>query len=373
MKHNKIQQLIDLLSNLDIKHTDKTAVAGFDGFIDIITRPIACGDSKAPKRYYNDIKEFSSFISKRIGVSSSVELDEIDCKVGGNAPIYSNALGCLGVSTTCIGAFGFPEVESIFKKISENCNIIPVAVPGKCTAIEFSDGKLMLALNGEINSLTWNKICRRAGLEKLIDAFAQSKLIGLFNWGEMPLADDIWLGILNDIVPNIEGDKHVLFDFSDMARRKTKEIQAMLEIVKAYGAQFPTTISLNENEAKAVFEALGIDDNKPLPERGRQLREMIFAANIVFHYNNYTLGITENDVYRYDTFRITDPALTTGAGDNFNAGLSLGLLLGLELLDAIIIASSTSSYYVAYGHSPDLGSLIEFMKNMADITVLTKG
>ena len=49
MKHNKIQQLIDLLSNLDIKHTDKTAVAGFDGFIDIITRPIACGTAKHQK------------------------------------------------------------------------------------------------------------------------------------------------------------------------------------------------------------------------------------------------------------------------------------------------------------------------------------
>ena len=366
MEISRTERLVNILSNLDGKLSDISAVAGFDGFIDIITRPIACGDGGTPKKYYNDIEEFSSFISKRRGISSSIELDKLDCKIGGNAPIYANALGSLGVPTTCIGAFGYPEAGNIFKSMSKNCKIIPVAEPGTCTAIEFTDGKLMLALNGEINSMTWDMICRRAGMEKLINAFTESGLIGLFNWSETPLADDIWNGILKDIVPNMGKDKQFLFDFSDCARRKTKEIRSMLRIVKAFGTRFPITVSLNENEAQAVFEALDIHGEESLSERsdgGRQFREKISARNIVFHFNHYTLGFTQGGACRYDTYKIRDPAITTGAGDNFNAGLSLGLLLGLPLMDAMMIASSTSSYYVAYGNSPDLSDLLNFIKN----------
>ena len=52
-------------------------------------------------------------------------------------------------------------------------------------------------------------------------------------------------------------------------------------------------------------------------------------------------------------------------GDNFNAGLCCGLLLGFTLMDAIVTASMTSSYYVAKGRSPDMSELIGFMQENA--------
>lgn len=361
MKNIRIEKLANMLTGLNDKLTNITAVTGFDGFIDIITRPIARGDSRAPIEFYEDIPEFTTFLSTRAGSSCSVELAEYDRKLGGNAPIFANALGKLGVSTTCIGAFGYPEIENVFKDISPNCNIIPVALPGTCTALEFSDGKIMLALNGEINSMSWDIISKRAGLEKIIDEFSKGKLIGLFNWSETPLASDIWTGIINDVLPHISKDKRIIFDFSDCARRKKEEVSGMLDIITEFGRQLATTISMNENETKAIYEALGISDNVLLAESGELIRQRLSAEYIILHFHDYSMGFSKDGACKFDTFNIKSPIISTGAGDNFNAGLSLGLLLELSLIDAIIIASMTSSYYVAHGVSPDISGLIGFM------------
>lgn len=365
MERNRIETIALMLSEWNEKLKDLTAVAGFDGFVDIIARPIASGDSMNPKKYYENIREFSGFLSDRAGCSCSVELAQFDRKLGGNAPIFANALGRLGVSTTCIGAFGYPDTERVFKDISPNCHIIPVALPGTCTALEFTDGKVMLALNGEINEMTWELVSQRAGIDKLICEFKKAKLIGLFNWSETPMAGDIWNGIIQEILPHIDKDKQVIFDFSDCARHKKEEILGMLDIVTAFGRQLPSIISMNENEASAIRSAFDIGDDIQVLEYGDIIRKRLSAKYIVLHFHEYAMGFSEEGTYRFDTRIIGTPVISTGAGDNFNAGLCCGLLLGFTLMDAIVTASMTSSYYVAKGRSPDMSELIGFMHENA--------
>lgn len=361
MDNDKIKILTDKLTNRIEKLSDISVAAGFDGFIDIITRPIATGDSETPSGYFNNIPDFSNFLGQRAGNSSSVELAEFVRKLGGNGPIFANALGTLGVSALCIGALGYPEVENVFKGMSKNCKLVPIAVPGMCTAMEFGDGKIMLALNGEINTMTWELISERAGLDNIIKAFDEAKLIGLFNWSEIPNASEIWQGILDDVLPALNKNKYILFDFSDCARRDKNEILAMLEILAEFGKRIPIVISMNENETKAISDALGISEDTPLAESGELIRQKLSAKFVVFHFQNCTLGFSEEDMHKFKTFRIEEPIITTGAGDNFNAGLSYGLLLDFSLLDAMIIASLTSSYYVANGQSPSSDELIGFI------------
>jgi sugar/nucleoside kinase (ribokinase family) len=366
MGNSRIQLLADTLIRLEEKLTSFTAVTGFDGFIDIITRPIASGDSRMPEKFYEDISEFSTFLSGRIGSSGSIELAEFQRKLGGNAPIFSNALSRLGVLTTCIGAFGYPEIDNVFKDISNTCKIIPVAVPGTCTALEFIDGKIMLAINGELNSMNWDSIAKRAGIEKILEEFKNAQLIGLFNWSETPMASDIWHGIIDNVLPQINKNKRVIFDFSDCARRKKDDISSMLNIVAEFGKLLPTTVSLNKNETKAVCEALGISPDVSLGESGQLIRQRLSAQYIVLHFHDYCMGFSKDGAYRFDTLKIKNPVISTGAGDNFNAGLSLGLLFELPLKAAMIIGSMTASYYVAHGSSPDISELIEFMYENAE-------
>nr|WP_243140929.1 MULTISPECIES: PfkB family carbohydrate kinase [Lactonifactor] len=56
------------------------------------------------------------------------------------------------------------------------------------------------------------------------------------------------------------------------------------------------------------------------------------------------------------------PKLSTGGGDNFNAGLCFGLLQGLPLAESLRLGNATSGYYVRTGESPDVYRLYEFMQ-----------
>ncbi|MGE4572710.1 MAG: carbohydrate kinase family protein, partial [Candidatus Izemoplasmatales bacterium] len=56
----------------------------------------------------------------------------------------------------------------------------------------------------------------------------------------------------------------------------------------------------------------------------------------------------------------------TGAGDNFNAGFVLGLLLGLEPDEALLTGMSTSGYYVRNADSPTFADLNKFITDWAN-------
>jgi sugar/nucleoside kinase (ribokinase family) len=59
---------------------------------------------------------------------------------------------------------------------------------------------------------------------------------------------------------------------------------------------------------------------------------------------------------------ISKPKLTTGAGDNFNAGFVLGLLLGLDPEEALLTGMATSGFYVRNAKSPRYQELIDFIE-----------
>ena len=57
-----------------------------------------------------------------------------------------------------------------------------------------------------------------------------------------------------------------------------------------------------------------------------------------------------------------EPKLTTGAGDNFNAGFCFGQVLGLSPKESLILGTATSGYYVRNAESPTKEKLISFLE-----------
>jgi sugar/nucleoside kinase (ribokinase family) len=53
----------------------------------------------------------------------------------------------------------------------------------------------------------------------------------------------------------------------------------------------------------------------------------------------------------------------TGGGDNLNAGYCLGLLLGLDPSQCMILGMASSGSYVQESQSPDVTQLISYLKN----------
>ena len=59
------------------------------------------------------------------------------------------------------------------------------------------------------------------------------------------------------------------------------------------------------------------------------------------------------------------PKLTTGAGDNFNAGFVFGMIAGFPMAQTLLMGMATSGYYVRNATSPNLQELIGFLSDWA--------
>jgi sugar/nucleoside kinase (ribokinase family) len=56
--------------------------------------------------------------------------------------------------------------------------------------------------------------------------------------------------------------------------------------------------------------------------------------------------------------------ISTGAGDHFNAGFSMGQVLGFNLEESLCCGVGTSGYYVRNGASPTGTQLSEVMEKL---------
>jgi sugar/nucleoside kinase (ribokinase family) len=61
---------------------------------------------------------------------------------------------------------------------------------------------------------------------------------------------------------------------------------------------------------------------------------------------------------------VKEPKLSTGAGDNFNAGFVTGRLLGLNLEESLCAGTGTSGYYVRNAGSPTVKQLAAFIADL---------
>lgn len=337
--------ILDKFSENDINFK---VFLGFDGFIDKIYKPMKTKtrDITTP---FRTMTEFSRYIGEKSDKSCSVDLEPMQEKIGGNMPIVANALANLGCEAICLGAMGYPEIEPMFTTMNRNCTLISVTNPGYCYALEFEDNKLMLATNTHIDCLNYQKIINSVSEVSLIKYFEQCDAFAFLNWGELIHSNDIWENILKYIIPKCKfsSKKLMLIDFSDFSKRENEEVKKMLELLEGYSEIFDITVSVNENELSLLLEKLNLgryEDSYDV--QMTVLADKLKCKNFVLHLLDTTKYIKDSKVYSLEKEVIKEPKIITGGGDNFNAGLLFGLLLGLDIDNAIRIGSGLSSLYV---------------------------
>lgn len=361
----KIGQIIDTLFNIDEKLAGKTALVGFDGFVDCIVRAIRKIDVKNNYTYFKDISEFGLHIIDMKEKSCAIELHEQLVKPGGNMPNTANAMGKIGVKVNCIGAMGYPQIHDVFFGISKNCSLFSVANPGYCTAIEFSDGKVMLSVSNSINTMNWECIKRIIGIEQLIQFFVASDLIGMFNWSEIYCSTSIWEGIIKDVLHHHTPNKiqHMYFDLSDCSKKDSSDIQYALKQIMVFNHHYNVTLSLNENEMGCIFRAICPDDNSTDSEyQGDMIYKQLGVDTLIVHAIRYSISWNKEGRHRAKSLYIKCPILSTGGGDNFNAGVCIAMLLGFDIDSCLILGNALSGFYVKNGYSADIHELIEYLE-----------
>lgn len=283
-------------------------------------------------------------------------------------PILSNALGNLGVSVNCLGAMGASGPDPVFRKMHKNCTLHSFADPGYTMALEFNDGKIMLALMEPVDSITWDTIKNSMGLENIVGMFQKSDCLGMVNWSEVKNSSQIWECILEEIIPYHKPNKKqiMLFDLSDCSRRSREEIIHALNLIQSFTPHYKVILSLNENEARLLCRAMdntekGLDEIG-LDEIGGRINSTIDIDCLVIHATTYATAWDSIGQHRVGTLYTKTPKISTGGGDNFNAGLCFGQLLGCDTETSLFLANMAASFYVHNGFSPDALQLKEFLE-----------
>lgn len=346
------------------KDVDFKVLLGFDGFVDKILKPIK-SKTRENSIPFETMLEFSDYVKTKAGKSCSIDLEMVQEKLGGNMPIIANALSNLGCDTTCIGAMGVPEIHPAFRKMNEKCHLISVSHPGYCEALEFEDGKLMLATNFDIDALNYDKILKAVGETNLIQYFTECDAYAFLNWGELICSNDILANLMKNILPkcNFMSRKIMFIDFSDFSKRKDSEVSEMVKLLNQYAEYFNITISVNQNELDLLIEKLHIKKTEHTSDDEiLELYEKFRCENFVIHLLENTKYVENNSVKTIEKEVIKDPKIITGGGDNFNAGLLFGLLLGHNIEEAIVIAGAVSCLYVREAENVSLDQLKNYLK-----------
>lgn len=354
------REKFDSIKNVELN--EYKALIGFDVVLDHLVKVVKQKNEKGENELFSSISEFGSYLREKAGMSCCLELKTIQKKIGGNMALLSLAMSSLGVKTTCIGTAGSPE-EPVYQQLEEKCDVYSIAPYGTCTALEFNDGKIMLAEN-ETMQINWKNVedeLERAFMQKLV---IQSDMICLVNWSEMMYANEIWRNMLSFLPEaHTSKKKKVFFDLADFSHRSDEDVLECVHLIQDYSACAETTLGLNENETRNMAKVLGIAFTD-IYEVGKCIYEILGVDVLVIHTNMDAYAFSKNaQVVEGQAFTTKTPIALTGAGDNFNAGFCLGQLMELGVEACVLLGNASSGYYARYGKNTSWAGLKEFIQS----------
>jgi len=346
----------------------KLAVVGFDGFIDRIIHPVAqrigLGANYVP---FAGLAAFGERITAAAGKSTSIELFLEREQLGGNGPLMGRALLSAGLGVRYVGALGRPTIHPLFQDFAQKTSAVSLANPGITQALEFPDGKLMLGEPASMEELTFARLLEAVGERALLDLLGRADLVALVNWTQTPHMTEIFEGLLSKALPALpRRPRQYFFDLADPAKRPRDELREGVETIARFQKFGDTTLGLNISEGQQVAAVLGVPLAEPTPDNlqaaARGIREKLKIATVVIHPINGAVAATRDGAWWVEGPHCGQPAITTGGGDNFNAGYVAAQLLDLPPPCCLTVAVSVSGFYVRNAHSPSLAEIQAFLR-----------
>jgi len=353
------------ISNAKKNLPSRKAFVGFDGFVDKIVSPIDKVDFESNSHeLIPTITDFAGRIKSAAGKSSNIELFQKIEKLGGNGPIMANALMALGQEVRYMGALGDTHIHPVFSDFSKSTSAISLTDPGITNALEFEDGKIMLGTMQSLKDVNYEKIISALGEDGLIKLFDQSDSISMVNWTMLLNLTDVFKSLIANILPKLTSKKYFFFDLADPEKRTDKEIKELLDLLKQFEPFGKVILGLNLRESAQVVTLLSLDSNEPdLSLRAEAIKKTLKINSVVIHPVSSAHCATDNGNFNFDGPFCEKPKITTGGGDHFNAGFVSAKLMGLSDISALVVAVSTSGYYVRTGVSPTFENVVEFVNS----------
>ena len=278
-----------------------------------------------------------------------------------------------GLPLTYLGSLGVPEVDPVFAEFAtRTTDCYSFCNAGTTDALEFEDGKLMLGKIETLKDVNWEVMVKMLGEDRVVRLFSEAKLIGMVNWTMLPYVGDIW-DKLNDQILAARNDRPIVFiDLADPEKRTSADLRRALDQIAAFQQNANVILGLNLKEAGQVATVFDVhqpcDDNDEILTAAGAIREKLGIQCVVIHPRRGA-GAVRIDGQQpvsgwFDGPFVAQPKLSTGAGDNFNAGFCLGSLASLPIEQCLCAGTATSGYYVRQAASPTLEQLVDFCTNL---------
>lgn len=357
------------LSKLNLYNEKKHLMVGFDGFVDEIIHVVDQRKNDLEYERIPDIKAFSERIASVAGLSANIELVATQTKLGGNGPIMANALIAQGHEVSYVGAIGKQYIHPVFRDFADQCRtVVSLTDPGHTDALEFFDGKIMMGKMNNLVEVSFENLLLKMPLDDLTKLLSETDLIAFTNWTMLSSLNGI-ITEFSNIIAKLDKKPMVFIDLADPKKRTQEDIRQVLNIISAIPAK--TVLSMNLSESTIISLILGIKEDH-LTQRAIQIREKMGVHAIVIHPTNGAAMATATEGVWVDGPYTAKPKLTTGAGDNFNAGFCNAWLAGMNPGECLALGVCSSGFYVRAAGSATRDDLRKFMhqwieKNLGEI------
>ncbi|MFT5496343.1 MAG: sugar/nucleoside kinase (ribokinase family) [Kiritimatiellia bacterium] len=363
----KPDQVREMADAIEQSAPHQSVLAGFDGFVDEIMSVVDQRMSSTEFEPLETITEFGEKVSKAAGLSTNFELVPRQIKLGGNGPIVANAIAKHAYPVHYIGALGVPNIHPVYLDFAAHCaSVCSIADPGHTYALEFNDGKIMMGKGISLHDVCWEKLQAALPEPQLTDRLHAAGLLVLNNWTMLPYMNEIYHEFIRILGERAQRPR-IFIDLADPAKRPRDEIAEVTRIITAMQAVADVTFGMNEKESTQVAQVvLGVKPDD-LTDRAERLRAKLDLEMVVIHptHSAAVASRTEGAAVIDGPFT-PNPKLTTGAGDNFNAGFCVGLLSNLPAAGCLISGVCTSGFYVRQARSAKRPELVDFMRRWAD-------
>jgi len=347
------------------------AVAGFDGFVDEMIAVVAERrglDAWTPMAAMADL---GRVVSAAAGGNALREIVVRSQDAGGCAVNLGDTLAALGVRLDYFGTVGQPR-HAAFDAFAARCRTCTAwgSSFGRTLAFEFGDGKFMFSAVEQLGELTPELLVTVTDDGAFARACAAAKLIAITNWTLYPHMTACWRWLQEHVLAALPQRPWLFLDLVDPSGRAESDIRAMLGAAGIFARSCRVVLGLNRTEAAVVARVLGVpaagDDATALAQCAADLRTWLGLTEVVIHGKHRNIVADAQGVLAVPAGPFCAvPLKSTGAGDRFNAGYCLGLMLELSAADRLDLGSATSGFFIRNARSGSLDEVIGFLRGWA--------
>ncbi|NQX95964.1 MAG: carbohydrate kinase [Erythrobacter sp.] len=291
---------------------------------------------------------------------------------GGCAVNLGDGLLGYGLQLDYFGTVGKP-LHKAFEPFAAQCRSCTGwgTDPGKTLAFEFQDGKYMLSSVSQLADFTPESLRESLADGAFAAACSRAGALAFTNWTLYPHMTECWQVIQQEVISKLPNNPWIFLDLVDPRSRSEADIKAMLDVVPAFEDGGRLVFGGNLNEANVLAGILGVpkvdeETGPAVADQAAAIREKLGVSQVATHCIACAAVADANDSWHAVGPYTPTPKRSTGAGDRYNAGYVMGLLLDLPPEQRLLLGNATSGYFVRNAESGNADHIADLLDAWAD-------